>query len=289
MSQFLNRAGVFALAGAIAFAIVLCGQTVWGVMAIINLKLDPAVPWAAGVMAALLVGLLAYLSGRGWPKSTSATRKRLFRWNLVSPHIFVWAIFSGVLGLVALGGLWISASDVVRIPAGLTPSANGVPLQTVIAFLIMGSLAAPLSEEAAFRGYAMGMLEKSWGGPVAAIIGSSVLFAAAHFIQGLDAAKLSLYFTAGVLFACVAYFTNSLYPAMVVHSLADVMGFTLLWPHDAPHKLVTEGGHDPLFVPAVVALAVFLPLTVLAFRKLARMTGRIPIRPDRQRLAVATG
>jgi hypothetical protein len=35
---------------------------------------------------------------------------------------------------------------------------------------------------------------------------------------------------------------------------------------------VTEGGHDPLFIPAVVALAVALPLCVLAFRYLAAIT-----------------
>lgn len=274
MSKLLNQTGAFGLAAAVAFAITFVGQTVWGVMAIVNLKLDPAIPWAAGVMAAILAGLLLFLGGRIGPKSSAAARKRLLRWNPVNPRVFAWAVFSGVLGLGALGGAWIALSDIVRIPPGLMPSTAGVPLWTAALFLTMGSLAAPLTEEAAFRGYAMGILEKSWG-PIGAIIASTVLFAVAHVVQGLDGFKLSLYFSAGLIFAAVAYLTNSLYPAMIVHSMGDVMGFTLLWPHDAPHKLVTEGGHDPLFVPAVIAFAVFLPLALLAFRRLARMTGGV--------------
>ncbi|HLI66458.1 MAG TPA: CPBP family intramembrane glutamic endopeptidase [Caulobacteraceae bacterium] len=271
MSKLIKQTGVFGLAAAVALAITVCGQTVWGVLAIVNLKLDPAVPWAAGVMAAILAGLLLFLGGRIGPKGSAAARKRLLRWNPVKPRVFAFAVFAGVLGLGALGGAWIALSDVVRIPPGLTPSTHGIPIWTGILFLITASLAAPLTEEAAFRGYAMGMLEKSWG-PIGAIVGSTVLFAAVHINQGADIAKLSLYFSGGLIFAGVAYLTNSLYPAMIVHSLGDVMGFTLLWPHDAPHRLVTEGGHDPLFVPAVAALVVFLPLALLAFRHLARMT-----------------
>ena len=98
-------------------------------------------------------------------------------------------------------------------------------------------------------------------------MGSSVLFAAVHFVQGLDAVKIGLYFVAVLLFATVAYLTNSLYAAMAVHSLGDVLGFTVLWPHDqAPHAM---GFGDPMFVPALAALCVFTPLAILAFRRLA--------------------
>ena len=100
-----------------------------------------------------------------------------------------------------------------------------------------------------------------------------ILFAAVHFTQGLYLPKLGLYFLAGLIFGTIAYLTNSLYAAMVVHSLADFEGFLLLWPHDShPHRLVTEGGHDPLFVPAVAAVAIFGPLCIVAFWRLARLT-----------------
>ena len=230
------------------------------------MKFHPGIPWAAPTMAVLLAGLLAYLSGRGWPRATSQRRRELFRWNRMPWPTFFLAVGAGVLGLAAFGGLWIAAADLVHIPAGVQPKLGHIPLPTAISFLVMGALAAPLSEEAAFRGYAMGILQKAWGHAPAAIVGSTVLFAAVHFVQGIDPVKLSLYFGAGLIFALVGYMTNSLYAVMVVHSLGDVLGFTVLWPHDQVHHGM--GLADPMFAPAVAALAIFTPLAVLAFRKL---------------------
>lgn len=270
----ISKTAAFGLATIVSFAITAYGQGLWQLLVIANLSFHPEIPWAAAVMAALLAGLLLYLSGRGWPASSSATRARLLRWNPIPWPTFVLALGAGALALAAFGGLWIAVSDLVHIPAGVQPKMTGVPLPTALAFLIASAMAAPLSEEAAFRGYAMGLLERAWGSGLAAIIGSSVLFAAAHFLQGIDPVKLSLYFAAGVLFATTAYLTNSLYAAMVVHGLGDVLGFTVLWPHDQrPHAM---GFADPLFAPALAALVIFTPLAALAFRKLA-IAGR-PLR-----------
>ena len=269
------RLGAFGLAAVISLGVTAIGQGLWGPLVLANLRLGPQWPWAAPLMALILTGLILYLSGRGWPAGTSATRRRLLRWNAIPLPTFGLALLAGVLGLAAFGGLWIAASDLVHIPAGIQPKMTGVPLPTAISFLVMGSLAAPLSEEAAFRGYAMGLLEQAWRNAPAAIVGSSVLFAAVHVFQGLDPVKLSLYFTAGLLFATVAWMTNSLYAAMAVHSLGDVIGFTVLWPHD--QQIHAMGFGDPLFAPALAALAVFTPLAILAFRRLAGVAA--PLRP----------
>ncbi|MFI4966374.1 MAG: CPBP family intramembrane glutamic endopeptidase [Caulobacterales bacterium] len=257
----------FGLATVVSVAIVAYGQGLWQPLVLANMSFHPEIPWAAPTMALLLVGLLAYLSGRGWPKGTSARRRDLLRWNRMPWSTFFLAIGAGVLGLAAFGGLWITAADLIQIPQGVQPKMSGVPLSTAISFLIMSALAAPLSEEAAFRGYAMGILQKAWGNAAAAMVGSSVLFAAVHFPQGIDAAKLGLYFAAGLLFAAIGYLTNSLYAVMVVHSLGDVLGFTVLWPHDQVRHGM--GFHDPLFGPALAALAIFTPLAVVALRRLA--------------------
>ncbi len=264
-----GRVGAFALAAVISLAIVCYGQGLWQPLVIANIRYHPEVPWAAPTMAILLAGLLLYLSGRGWPSNTSLARRRLFRWNTMPTPTFAFAVAAGVLGLVAFAGLWITVADLVHIPAGVQPKMTGVPFPTAASFLVMSAIAAPLSEEAAFRGYAMGILERAWGSAPAAIVGSSLLFAAVHFTQGLDAIKLSLYFGAGLLFALIGYLTNSLYAAMVVHSLADVVGFTVLWPHDQVRHAM--GFHDPLFAPALAALTIFTPLAVLALRRLSSM------------------
>jgi len=268
-NRLIRRAGGFGLAAAVSFGIVAYGQGLWQPLVVANMRFHPEIPWAAPTMALLLAGLLAWLSGKGWPAATSGRRRELFRWNRMPWATFFLAIGAGLLGLAAFGGAWIAVADLVHIPPGVQPKVTGVPLPTVISFLVMGALAAPLSEEAAFRGYAMGMLQKAWGHAGAAIVGSSLLFAAVHFVQGLDAVKLGLYFGAGLLFATIGYLTNSLYAVMVVHSLGDVLGFTVLWPHDQVHHAM--GFADPWFAPALAALVVFTPLAILAFMKLAQV------------------
>ena len=256
----------------IALPIVAYGQDIWGALAFANLRFRPDLPWAAPTMAVLLVLLMRYLGGAGWPRRGAETRRRLLRLNPVAPRVFIQAMIAGVLALGALGGIWLVTSDLVHLPRGLTPDTSGYPLPTVISLFVMGCIAAPLSEEAAFRGYAQGLLERAWGWAPAAVVGSSVLFAAVHIPQGLDLAKLSLYFLAGLIFGSIAYLTNSLLASMAVHSLGDVLGFLLLWPHDMlPHGMISQGGTDPVFWPAVAATIIFTPLALMAFARLARM------------------
>jgi membrane protease YdiL (CAAX protease family) len=269
----LKKLGALGSAAGLALIILVYGQDIWGALAFANLRFHPDIPWAAPTMAGLLAVLLAYLNGAGWPRRTADARRRLLRFNPMPKLVFAQALLAGVLALAALGGFWLVTSDLVHIPRGLTPDMHGYPLPIVISLFIMGCIAAPLSEEAAFRGYAQGVLERAWGYAPATIIGSALLFAAAHVIQGLSLPKLSLYFTAGVIFGAIAYLTNSLLASIVVHSLGDAMGFLLLWPHDAQtHGLISEGGHDPVFWPALIALVVFTPLALWAFTCLAAMT-----------------
>ena len=277
MHEFATKAKAFGAAALVSLAIVAVGQGVWQPLVVANLRFHSEIPWAAAVMACVLAGLIAWLSGRGWPASTAAMRRRLLRWNPMPVPTFALAVGAGVLALGAFGGLWIAVSDLVHIPAGIQPKMGATPLPTAIAFLLMSAMAAPLSEEAAFRGYAMGLLETAWGSAGAAIVGSSVLFAAAHVLQGLDPTKLGLYFAAGLIFAAVAWLTNSLYAVMVVHGLGDILGFTVLWPHD--QHLHGMGFADPLFIPALAAIAVFTPLALIAFGRLAA-AGR-PLRAAR--------
>jgi membrane protease YdiL (CAAX protease family) len=277
MPSVQTNLATFGRAAVIASAITAIGQTLWGALVFANLRVAVSVPWSAMFMVAILAGLMAYLNGAGWPRRTAAARHALARLNPIPRAQFIQAILAGVLAIIALGGLWLVTSDLVVLPRGLTPDVHGYPVQTVVALLAVACIAAPLSEEAAFRGYAQGMLEKAWGSAPAAIIGSSVLFAAAHVIQGFFLPKLGLYFAAGLIFGAIAYLTNSLWASMVVHAFADLMGFLLLWPHDAqPHGLVSAGGTDPAFWPALAALVLATPLALAAFQRLARMRGQSP-------------
>jgi membrane protease YdiL (CAAX protease family) len=269
MQTLAKRAGLIGLATVTAFAIVLVGQTLWGVMAMANVKLTPTIPWSAAVMPFVLAALVAFLTGRIGPKRES--RRAMVPLAPVSARAWGWSLAGGGAAVIAAAALWTVLATIVRVPPNLLPDLKGVPMTTVIPMLLVGIAAAPLSEEIAFRGYAMRLIRRSFS-PTAALVITSVIFAAVHLTQGFYAPKLLVYFLAGLTFGYVALRTGSLLPAMVVHSFGDLTFFTLVWSHDAGRRLIGEGGADGWFFANLALLAVFAPLALVGFRQLAKAT-----------------
>jgi membrane protease YdiL (CAAX protease family) len=270
MPSFSRSAGLIGLATLTAFAIVLVGQTLWGVMAIVNVRVTPAIPWSVAVMPFVLAALVAFLTGRIGPRGEK--RRAMVPLAPVSASAWGWSLAAGGAAVIAAAALWTVMASLVRVAPNLLPDTHGVPLTTVIPMLLVGILAAPLSEEVAFRGYAMTLLRRRFS-PTAALVVTSLIFAAVHLPQGLSAPKLLVYFLAGLAFGFVALRTGSLLPAMVVHSFGDLTFFTLVWSHDAGRRLISEGGADGWFFANLALLAIFTPLALLGFRQLVRVTG----------------
>jgi membrane protease YdiL (CAAX protease family) len=277
MSQTARNVGLFAMAGAAAFAITAVGQGLWGVMVMANVKLTPSVPWAALVMPLVLAGLAAFLAGRGWPRRGAAARRALVPLAPVSAAAWTWSLLAGGAGVIAVAALWTVMASVVRVPPNVLPDARGLPLTTLIPIGIVSIIAAPLTEEIAFRGYAMGLLRRRFS-PIGALVITSLLFAAAHLTQGLSAPKLLVYFIAGLLFGLIALRTGSLVPAMVAHSLADLTFFTFVWPRDAGRRLISQGGAGPWFYADFAMVVIFAGLCLLALARLAQATKSGPSR-----------
>jgi membrane protease YdiL (CAAX protease family) len=197
-------------------------------------------------------------------------------------------LIAGGAGVIAAAALWTVLASIVRVPPNALPDTRGVPALTLAAILIVSVIAAPLTEEMAFRGYAMGLLRRRFSPPSALLI-TSALFAAAHLTQGLYAPKLLVYFLAGLVFGLVALRTGSLLPAMVVHSFADLTFFTLVWPHDAGRRLVGAGAPlGPVLAGAAVC-AICLLVCTYAFGRLSRVTSSPgkDLSPARARAAAA--
>jgi len=99
MSSNANTATVktglkaFGLAAAVAVGIVAYGQGLYQPLVMANIGFHPEIPWAAPTMAVLLAGLLAYLSGRGWPKGDHRT-SMLFA-GLTCLTIMAYTLFDG--------------------------------------------------------------------------------------------------------------------------------------------------------------------------------------------------
>jgi membrane protease YdiL (CAAX protease family) len=270
MKTLVRSSGLIGLATVAAYAIVLVGQTLWGVLAMVNVKFTPAIPWSAAVMPFVLVALVAFLAGRIGPKGES--RRAMVPLAPVSAGAWGWSLAAGGAAVIAAAALWTVMATLVRVPPNVLTDLKGVPMTTVIPILLVSIAAAPLSEEIAFRGYAMSLLRRRFS-PTAALVITSVIFAAAHLTQGLYAPKLIVYLLAGLAFGYVALRTGSLLPAMVVHSFADFVFFTTVWSHDAGRRLISEGGADGWFFANLALLAVFTPLALLGFRQLVRATG----------------
>lgn len=260
-------------AGLLAFVILFFGSFMWGTLLAANLKVSPRIPWAVLAMAGVLWVMWQYLGGRWWPRRTADARRRNLRARAVSLQTFLWSLGAGISAIMALAGLWIVLFQISRTPANSIADISKYPLTTIIPVLLMSCLVAPFSEEAAFRGYAQSILERNFRVPAAILI-SSALFAAAHLNYGFFWTKLTVYFLVGIVFAVVAHLAGSIVPVIAVHSLADLTFFTLVWPHDATRRLVTQGGADTWFWVHCAQIVVGTALAIWAFRQLAR-TSRV--------------
>jgi len=80
--------------------------------------------------------------------------------------------------VIALAGYWIVLFRLVKMPPNVLSDVSSYPRTTVALMIVMGSLVAPLMEEAGFRGYFQVALEGEFRAPVAIAI-ASVVFALA--------------------------------------------------------------------------------------------------------------
>jgi membrane protease YdiL (CAAX protease family) len=274
MGSLPRRTVAIFKAGFLGFLIIVLGAGIWSVLVAVNLSVSPAVPWAVPAMALVLWAMWMYLGGTGWPQSSSQARRLLLRANPVPAPVFGWAIVAGCLSVVALAGLWIVLTQLVKMPGNALPDFSKYPLFTVVSMILMGSVAAPLTEEPAFRGYCQVILERQFSGPVAVVI-SSALFSLAHGpTQGFLWPKLLFYFLVGIVFGSTAYLTNSTLPAIPGHVFGLLVFFTLVWPHDAARHLVWQSGADIWFWLHASQALLFTALTVWALQHLSKASNR---------------
>jgi membrane protease YdiL (CAAX protease family) len=267
--------------GLLAFAITILAGGIWSALLVANLRSSPAVPWSVLAMALLLWLMWSYLAGKGWPRSTSDARRHYLRANRRSARTYLWSFAAGVLSVIALAGYWIVLFRLVKMPPNALPDMSSYPRMTVALMIVMGSLVAPFMEEAGFRGYFQVALEREFRGWVAVTV-SSLVFAFAHFAHGILWPKLLVYFLVGVAFGATAYLTNSTLPAILPHMIGDLTFFTLVWPHDAARRLVSDSGADNWFWIHVAQAMVFTVLAAGAFQRLARENNQDTLSGDDQ-------
>jgi Type II CAAX prenyl endopeptidase Rce1-like len=154
-----------------------------------------------------------------------------------------------------------------------------MPFVTAFVLLVMASLVAGVAEEAAFRGYMQGPIERRHG-PLAAILVSGAAFGFAHYYHhpASVVAMLPYYLTVSAVYGGLAYLTNSILPSLVLHAGGDVWSLTRLWATGRPEwqvageapRLIWESGIDVAFLGSAGAFAFVGAGALLAYRGLAR-------------------
>jgi uncharacterized protein len=211
-----------AVALAMGLSISLLGTLSWVALIRLNVREHPEWPWAAATTGCLLVSMLVWLSGRGWPRRTSAVRG--FHLRLWRPEPGAWS-GDGLITVLSLIGAMVGLSVVyVLMGASRPPVDVSAYPTTAIRFsaLLMGPMVAGVVEEAAFRGYMQSHLERI--GPTFAIMVTSAVFTLLHVTHGL-AYLLTVapgFFLASVVYGYLAQKSGSIIPGMVLHFAGDL-------------------------------------------------------------------
>lgn len=266
-------------AGLLAFGLTIVAGGIWTGLLIANLATTPAIPWAVAVMAILLWLMWRYLGGHWGPRSTKQARRRALRARRVPAAAFTWALVAGLLSIVALAGLWLVLFQLANLPTRSLQDYSKYPVLTIALVLVMASLVSALAEEAGFRGYFQGMLERRMGA-LAAILVAALVIAPAHALtQGFVWPTLLFYLFVDILFGTMAYLTQSIIPGAIVHVIGLFTFFTLVWSGDAMRRMVSSGDTTTWFWIHTAQVVIFTALAVVAFRQLAHRRISVPV-PD---------
>lgn len=265
-------------------AVLLAGTMPWGVFASANQRFGLTTPWAIAPMALYLWAYWRAIGGRWGPRGSEAVLRRNLRANRVAGSVWAPALLAGLLGFGTLLALLTVMARLVSLPAS-APIAMpaGMPFTTAFLLPVMASVVAGVTEEAAFRGYMQGPIERRFG-LAAAILVNGTMFGLLHFPNHpADVLKMLPYYVAvSAVYGGLTWAVNSILPALVLHSAGDVWSLGRLWltgrPEwqlsSSPPASIRETGVDAGFVAAAAAFLALGGLTTWAYARIHKLRAR---------------
>ncbi|HEY0612452.1 MAG TPA: type II CAAX endopeptidase family protein [Chitinophaga sp.] len=267
-----HRLIVIAQSIAIGMLVLLAGTIPRNILFSANLHYFTKIPWAVPLIAIFLWFFWWYLNGGGSPESTAAERRTMLRAGKLPVIVWAWALFAGVLGIVTLILALRLLNTLVVLPEQQLPDFTGVPKFTVLTLLLAAAPVAGIVEEAAFRGYMQGPIERHCGLPIAILI-TGTMFAVAH----LDFTLIlwPYYVAVAAIYGTVTYLTRSILPSIVLHTGGNIYSNMDLWLHGKAEwqAVAKESGIAALNGPWWLGIGTVLLLfvTVWAYWRLAKV------------------
>lgn len=279
--------GTILAAIGIGVLVLLAGNIPFNVLRAWNLQAGTAVPWAIVPAALYLWAYWRFLGGRWGAAGSAASRRQNLRANKLSARVWGASLSAGMIGFAALIALLVLAARLVRLPAsGPIVTPPDMPVATAVSLLVMASIVAGITEEAAFRGYMQGPIERRYG-LGAAVLVSGTLFGLLHFpSHPADVLwMLPYYIAVSAVYGGLTWAANSILPALVLHAAGDIVVLTRWWLTGRPEwqigpvppPLVADSGIDQPFVLTAIALVALVAATAAAYRAVRRL--RINVTP----------
>jgi membrane protease YdiL (CAAX protease family) len=266
-------------------AVLLAGNLPWAALGAANLRLVPQIPWAVLPMAAYLWVYWKFVGGRFGPRDTAEFRRVSLRANPISSQGWALSLLAGLTGFGALIAFLATMGRMMTMPETapiVTPPA--MPIATAVALLTMSSLVAGVTEEAGFRGYMQGPIERRYGLAFAVLVNGAV-FGLLHFRAHPDAVipMLPYYIAVSAVYGGVTFAADSILPAVVLHTGGNVWSLTRLWSTGQPEwqfagsrSLIWDTGVDAHFIGTASATVLLGAFTILACRAVASTRGTEP-------------
>jgi membrane protease YdiL (CAAX protease family) len=246
--------------------VLLAGNVPFNVLRAWNLQAGTVVPWAILPTALYLWAYWRFIGGVWGAGASAAMRRQNLRANRLSLRLWGASLAAGLIGFGSLVALLVLAARLVPLPAAspiVTPP--GMPAVTALSLLVMASLVAGVTEEAAFRGYMQGPIERRYGLALAVLI-SGTLFGLLHFpTHPADVLwMLPYYIAVSAVYGGLTWAANSILPALVLHAAGDIVVLTRWWLTGRPEWQI-----GPTLPPLVWDTGVDLQLSVAAIASIA--------------------
>ncbi|RLD25464.1 MAG: hypothetical protein DRI75_13315 [Bacteroidetes bacterium] len=237
-----------------------------------NIEFLPTIPWALAIGLIYTWLFWSFVSGKGKPFPTSASRQRFSRSNNIKPNVKKWAYISGIpfsITLIAFGLVGYFLTEVPLHQVQLLSALKSIPMLTGISLIFIAALITGFVEETAWRWYAQKIIEERHSVFISISV-VAIVFTIIHF---LPLPVWPLFILGSLGWGYLAYFSNSIIPGIIFHTIIDFVGF--LWGMQniekleaiLKHNIFIDGVNQQFIIIASVALT-FAIITVFSFKRL---------------------